>query len=247
MDKRGYGSYEEVHMMLVETMQEACTKDESGNYLTPYIDTGFLFEERRPANKVRKQPFSFNKVAAIIIITLLSVNTVMLAAGSNESYGDGGLLHRIYEGTRGIFTDEDSKEFIETDETGKAFVINDFDRIEEAKNFWPGLYIPEYIPEGYELEELKICKDLDEVYFAEYDYKSNKGKLEINISYFVDSNKVYSVDTGKRYEIDDKIVHIYHDSIYDRNVADIYINDYNICIYGQISEKEIICISEYIN
>ena len=93
MGKHEYGSNKDVHAKLVETMQEACTKDESGNYLTPYIDTGFLFEERRPANKVRKQPFSFNKVAAIIIIILLSVNTGMLAAGSNESFGDGGLLH----------------------------------------------------------------------------------------------------------------------------------------------------------
>ena len=246
MDKRGYGSYEEVHMMLVETMQEACTKDESGNYLTPYIDTGFLFEERRPANKVRKQPFSFNKVAAIIIITLLSVNTVMLAAGSNESYGDGGLLHRIYEGTRGIFTDEDPKEFIEKDEMGDVFIINDFDQIDDAKNFWPGLYVPEYIPEGYELEELKICKDILGEYFAEYDYYFNKNKLEINITNLVNSDKVISSNAGDIYNIANKTLHIYRDYIGDCNVADIYTDDYIICIYGKVSKKEMICIAENI-
>lgn len=247
MDKREYGSYEEVHTMLVEAMQEACTKDESGNYLTPYIDTGFLFEERRPANKVRKQAFSFNKVAAIIIITLLSVNTVMLATGSNESYGDGGLLHRIYEGARGIFTDEDPAEFIETDEMGDVFIINDFAQINEAKRFWPGLYVPEYIPEGYELKELKVCKDVDEVYFAEYDYESNKGKLEINVVSMIDFDKTNSINNGDFYEYKDREVNIYLDLMNSCYVSDVYFNDAIVSIYGDCLREDLLEVSVWLN
>lgn len=247
MDKREYGSYEEVHSMLVEAMQEACTKDESGNYLTPEADMSFLYEDVQPTRKKNTYFSNFNKVAAIIVIMLLGLNAAILITGSVESYSDGGLLHRIHEGARGIFTDEDPEQFVEVDETGEIFIINDFDQIDDAKNFWPGLYVPEYIPEGYELNELKVSKSVSGEYSAEYDFKNHQDTLEINMYNYDILNKALSLDEGKIIELDNRTIHFYIDKKYNVNVMDVYFNGYIVNIYGKCSESELLTIAEKIN
>ena len=246
MDKREYGSYEEVHSMLVEAMQEACTKDESGNYLTPEADMSFLYEDVQPTRKKNTYFSNFNKVAAIIVIMLLGLNAAILITGSVESYSDGGLLHRIHEGARGIFTDEDPEQFVEVDETGKVWEFIDENQFDDAKKIWPDLYVPKYIPDGFKLSYMKITKNSKGLFNAKYSYMNDGIKLTLIVTSNGDEDKYLSHNKGELIRKEDRMINIFWNEIYDSYVVDIFFDDNYVCICGKLNKTELLRIAENI-
>lgn len=245
LDRPEYGSYEDVHEQLVQAMQEACMNDTSREYETPDIDMSFLYDDTVVPETKTKHIFTrFNKVAAIVIAALLGLNAVLLISDSSEVYSEKGLLHRIYVGARGIFTDEDPSQFVEMDETGAVFIVNDMKNIDEAKEFCEDLYIPQYIPEGYEFIELNISKDLEDNCKAEYLYRNNHLKFSIIYFNYDNSNGRHLSNLSEVVvEDEDRIINIYNDRKNDMMAADIYLDEKYISVYGDLSEEEIINIA----
>ncbi len=247
MARKELKSYMEVHAKLVEAMQEACTRDESGTYEKTNVAPGFIYEETNFVNKSRSNGSRFSKIAAIFIIVLLGMNLITLSSDSSEVYGEKGLLHRIFEGTRGIFTDEDESELVVFDETGDECLISNYDDIYLAKQFWTDLYIPEYIPEGYEFSSLCIIKSFSEDYTAEYEYVSDTNILEINFTSSSSDPKYISINKGELFELNDRTISIYKNDTSQLNIADIYLEDVTIHIYARLEEKEILRIAREIH
>ena len=246
LDRPEYGSYEEVHEKLVAAMQEACMNDRSREYDTPVLDMSFLYEE---PEKEAKKGFRFNRlstVVAIIIVMLLGLNAVMLFSDSNEVYSEKGLLHRIHEGVRGIFTDEDPSKYVEVDETGEVFIITDMKDIDKAKAFWPELCVPEYVPEGYEFEKLEINKITSGNYKAMYLYYYSSDKIKILIENIDNDSNYISKSKGKTIVKDDRVINTYYDKIYNKIIADVYLDDVYICIQGNITQQDIIHVASNI-
>lgn len=242
MDRRKTDSYEEIHAMLVEAMQDACANEESGDYELPNIVPGYVYNKYNA--KISVSRFSrFSKVAAVFVIVLLGMNLFVLTSDSSEAYGDKGLLHRIFEGSRGIFTDQDESEIVEFDETGDIYILTDFSEIDEAKKFWSELDIPKYIPYNYEFKKLCITKNLLGDYLAEYDFVNNDKILEINIVELDDEVEAYSNNTGEIINLSDRIINVYWDEIYGKYVADVYFDNHSIYIYGCLEKDEIVKIA----
>ena len=241
MDKRKYENNENVHDLLAEAMQEACTKDEAYDYKSPDIDLSFLNEDT--ANK--KRFGRFGKIAAIVAIILLGMNVVLLSGNFSESYGDKGILHRIQEGVRGIFTDEDQSEFATLDENDKVIIINDFTEIEIVKRFLNDLLIPKYIPNNYNFEKLEITYIISGDYNAEYLFLDGENEIIISISYGDFSEKIISKDAEKVIRKDDRIINIYKENIKGMFVAEMYKDNIIVAIYSNsdIDELELIAMN----
>ena len=237
-------SYEEVHELLAEAVQDAFTDDAAGPYQSPEIDYSFMDEEPVTKHKTIIRMSRFSKIAAIVIIVLLGMNVVLLATGSGESYSEKGLLHRIYEGARGIFTDEDESQYVEIDETGKTYTITDVNQLDEAKEIWPDLYVPEYIPFGFTLEKLKIQKEVSGDYSAEYQFICGDNDILLFITCVADNGKFKSSSSGQIIELTDRIINVYWDVAYEKYVCDVYFDGIVVNISGNIEEKEIIKIAE---
>lgn len=240
-------TYEEVHALLVEVMQEACASDEAGPYKSPSIDLSFM--EEKPEKDVRRK-FTVNrfaKVAAILIIVLLGMNVIMLSAGANVSYSERGLLHRIYEGARGIFTDEDETDVVELNETSDVYTITDFSKIDKAKEIWSNIYVPQYIPNDFRFVNLTIKKEISDDYFAYYEYKNGIDEIYIEMTYVSDEGKRISSSNGEIIELSDRIVCVYWDEIHNYYVADVYTEDMTIYLYGEITKDELINIAKYLS
>ena len=170
MSKDCKRSYEEVHKKLGEELEKAYLKRETPEEKIPEFDLSFLeeqpYEPTEENDAAREESFispkeekkrrfsRFVKVAAVLIIFLLCTNIIMLGRNSTESYGDKGILHRLYQGVTGLFTD--SEEETEESDVEETVTVLDEKDIDSAKEFLPGLYVPTYIPEGYELEQLEI-------------------------------------------------------------------------------------------
>lgn len=252
MDKKKFESYEETHKKLAEALQEACSTKEFGQYEIPDMDLSFLEDDSdlhdrgdflvpEIAEKKKRVHFSrFTKVTAVVIIALLSINVFMLATESTDSYGQRGLLHRIYKSVTGIITDE-GQEMDSTD------VLESFEslNLKDAKTFFPSLYIPEYIPAGFNLESLIIERYTADDYWVQYIYTNTEESIYIDLSYYQNSRfKYYSEGEGNMIEMDDRILYSYISTSTNEYTVEVYFEDCMMNIEGINDENELTKIAE---
>ena len=136
MSKDCKRSYEEVHKKLGEELEKAYLKRETPEEKIPEFDLSFLDEQPyelteendaareesfiSPKEEKKRRFSRFAKIAAVLIIFLLCTNIIMLGRDSTESYGDKGILHRLYQGVTGLFTDsEEETEESDVEEFGR--------------------------------------------------------------------------------------------------------------------------------
>ena len=125
-------------------------------------------------------------MVAVAIIVLLGANIALLSSESINSYGDKGILHRLYEGISGIFTDNEENELTDPKE---AFESKNESDIDKAKQLFPSLYIPKYIPKEYEFKSLSVMEYYSGDYTCNFLYENKKGdKIEIASIYYNSSH-----------------------------------------------------------
>lgn len=261
MSKDCKRSYEEVHKKLGEELEKAYLKRETPEEKIPEFDLSFLdeqpFEPTEENDAAREESFispkeekkrrfsRFAKVAAVLIIFLLCTNIIMLGRDSTESYGDKGILHRLYQGVTGLFTDSEE----ETEESDMEEFMT-FDRLGEkelrkAKEFLPGLYVPTYIPEGYELEQLKIEKYYSGDYLCDYAYNSEDRIIKILLYYSMDSERSNQwPEDGELIEMSDRKIFVTEDSVSGEPWVSVYTETCNIDISGIFEKDQLIEIGK---
>lgn len=256
MDNKKPETYEDTHKKLTEALQEACSTKEFGDYKIPDIDLSFLNEDyicdeyeelpmyEKSENRKNFHFSRFSKVAAIILILLLSINIIMLATDSNDSYGKKGLLHRISKGVAGMFTDE---EYISTDEIIESYCITSEEHIGKILEIFPDIYIPYYLFNEFKLEKMSVKFYASGDIRAEYIFAKSENKLRVGLSYTIDEREtIYSSTTSdiETIELDDRIICIYKDKVKDEYVADIYFEDCYVDISGLNDSDELIKVAE---
>ena len=261
MSKDCKRSYEEVHKKLGEELEKAYLKRETPEEKIPEFDLSFLEEQPyepteendaareesfiSPKEKKKHRFSRFAKVAAVLIIFLLCTNIIMLGRDSSESYGDKGILHRLYQGVTGLFTDSeeeteesDVEEFMTFDHLGEK-------ELKKAKEFLPGLYVPTYIPEGYELEQLKIKKFYSGDYQCNYEYKNEKETIKLLLYYFADKDFAYQWSgEGELITLQDRKILVSEDSVNNDVVVSVYTEICNIDISGYNNKNELISVAK---
>lgn len=259
MSKDCKRSYEEVHKKLGEELEKAYLKRETPEEKIPEFDLSFLeeqpYEPTEENDAAREESFispkeekkhrfsRFVKVAAVLIIFLLCTNIIMLGRDSSESYGDKGILHRLYQGVTGLFTD--SEEETEESDVEETVTVLDEKDIDNAKEFLPGLYVPTYIPDGYELEQLKIKKFYSGDYQCNYEYKNEKETIKLLLYYFADKDFAYQWSgEGELITLQDRKILVSEDSVNNDVVVSVYTEICNIEIVGYNNKVELISIAK---
>ena len=183
MTEKENNTYEKVHAQLSDAMQDAYINDVFNDVKEPDIDLSFLSDDNKKKRKHSKL-LRVVSIAAVTIIVLLGVNIALLSSESMDAYGEKGILHRLYEGINGIFTDEDDSNSTDVMET---FEVTDAEDIDKAKKFFPQLYIPEYITSEYSFELLSIQGLQSGNYMWSYLYNNQGDVIEITGLYYGDS------------------------------------------------------------
>ena len=249
MSKIDKNSYEEVHKKLGEELEKAYLKREVPEEDVPEFDFSFLDEEPEldaeepdavreevsisPAKTGKRRFSRFTKVAAVVIIFLLCTNIFLLGKDSSESYGDKGILHRLYQGVTGLFTDSeeqteasDVEEFMDFDTLGEK-------ELKKAKEFLPGLYVPTYIPEGYELKKLRVEHYYSGDSQAVYLYENGSETIDILIYYSTDQGFTYQwPEDGDIIELNDRKILVSADSASSIPMIAVYTESCNMDISG---------------
>ena len=259
MSKIDKNSYEEVHKKLGEELEKAYLKREVPEEDVPEFDLSFLDEEPEldaeepdaareevsvsPAKTGKRRFSRFTKVAAVVIIFLLCTNIFLLGKDSSESYGDKGILHRLYQGVTGLFTD--SEEETEASDVEEALTVQEEKDLANAKEFLPELYVPTYMPEGYEFEKLTIKRYYSGDCLGDYLYKNGSNSLEILLHYSNDGDVSYQVpEDGKLIELPDRKLMVFEDEVANETWIVVYTEECTMEISSNESSEILIKIGE---
>lgn len=204
--------------------------------------------EFRSIEKSKKNRSSLNfkrfvVLAATVVFLVggsLSVGTLIAPA---EAYGNWGILHRLVESVvGGLSTDDDPA----PNEIVSSRYISVEEKIDEGKELFEFLYVPSYIPEQYEFEELTVDRFGTGAVVSKYVYCSIDGKGEICItqSFLPNDDFEYtSYNSGDVIEFNDRIIRVME----SEESVEIYTNYGILVVFGDISTEEMILIAEKMN
>ena len=221
-------TYEKVHKQLSDAMQDAYINDVIKDIKEPNIDLSFLVDDNKKKRKHSKL-LRVVSIAAVTIIVLLGANIALLSSDSMDAYGDKGILHRLYEGINGIFTDEDDSESTDVMET---FETTDEKDIDKAKKFFPQLYIPEYIPSEYSFASLSIQGQQSGDYMWSYLYNNQGAVIEITGLYYGNSHDyIYqNQENDEMITLNDRKISVVWEDTFEEYYVTVYTEDGTIDI-----------------
>lgn len=223
-----------IHEQLVEKMTMAGLESQKQDSYRPSFD--WSFKEERHSHK---SPNRFMRVAAIVIIFLLGANVVLLCQPTNVSYSDQGILHRLYVGTIGLFTD--TTENVNPDDVKTTMTTDKWSDVEKFKKKIKNLYIPLYIPTSCEFNEFYV----EEYYSGNYmGYYSFTDDLHIVFNSFNNADSVYGdTDQGELIELEDRTIYTTIDEIEGRSYVTVITDDGVMDISGSCSKEEMLKIA----
>lgn len=240
-DRRNRDAHKELQKIMRDAAESYYAK-EIEEY--PELDLSFM----KKTERVKKNPRRIKRYAGIaagIAIVFFVGTTVSSLLSGDAVYGDKGLLHRLYQSVMGVDTDQQDAAL--TEEYTESFETGDMDDIDDAVDFsGRGLYVPDYLPEGYRLELLSVEKEGDGSLEAFWELKNGEKKLNIVEIYTgeADDGTVSAGGEGKLIRMKDRVIYAREeDSDGERSVA-VFTEDAMIDIYGAITEEEGIRIAK---
>lgn len=175
-------------------------------------------------------------VCAAIIYTVLPESVVPVDADKNTK-------QKVEEKDGMVIINEGD---VEGDSGEVSITETDWDKIEDLKEYVPNLYIPGYVPEGYEFEKATVEKYSEDMYRCEYFFKNSKNSISIlQTSRKQSGSNTMFIDKFDK-KIDSNLGIIYIDNHQNRVSGILYNNNDRISILGDISENELIKIYEYL-
>lgn len=118
------------------------------------------------------------KVAAIVAGFFLISGAMMLALNNDSvvSGVKGKIGQIITKDETGTLSVKDEGIGSKDDNVVKEVKIEEWDKVQKARNFLPELYIPNYIPNRYQFIDLRIKNNAKGFYYVEYSFDSSDGK-----------------------------------------------------------------------
>jgi len=106
------------------------------------------------------------KIAAVLVFLLVATTGVSVYYRANPVTA----TKQFFDGIQSKFIGQPAAQIGSLDEWERAKQIYSMDNIDKMIAFYPGLRIPEYIPEGYSLQKLEISKKATQDYYAAWYY-----------------------------------------------------------------------------
>lgn len=209
----------------------------------PPLDRAFM-EKSKPSKSyyVRKR----SAIAAGVMIAVLSgaaLNTFFL---QDPAYGEKGLLHRIYQEENGSLETDEQLIGNYADEAVSGFTTGSMDYIEDAVDFADGqLYVPQYLPQGYLLDNLSLEQNYYGQIEASWRFKKGGNELLMTEMY-TDGEGEVSAGGGKNSELirlEDRIIYV-HEKKREGQTIGVFTEDAMIQFGGPISREEGIKIAK---
>lgn len=189
----------------------------------------------------RKRALRHKRWAAAAAAVVLTVGTIIgadLLKDRGEFYAEAGNNDPVISESDGNTIIKNNDEGAEENPGTRQIVIENWDKVDEMKDQYPDLLIPEYVPEGYEFRQL-VIEDTGMIESHIFSFTDNNRNLQIteslngSITIFNDYDEVISSKIGE---------------IYKKNKQDriffCKINKTLVGVIGECTEEEIILLIE---
>ncbi len=143
----------------------------------PEPDFSFLNEPKE--KKDHRFLYRFGTVAVCVILIFVTSSGMAVWMNSEAAHAMKFNLEKTFHRITDGFFSTDENESAETSENEISITIDSMDDIDDAIAFMPDLPVPEYIPEGFELEELKVSKFVNGSNVSQYNFVKDKNKIII--------------------------------------------------------------------
>lgn len=198
------------------------------------LDKSFIEKEERERRV--KQCKRAAIVIAGIILFLSGYSTGFIRSNTDQAYAEKGLIQRVYQSIMGIDTDKQD----DNAEKNKTNVeVTDFKDLDEAKDVMGELYVPDYLPAGFEFVKLTARKTGSDAK-AVYEYNKGNACLHITLVSTDDDASYASNDSGELIKLRDRLIYVYDDP----DSVSVLIDQYMIMIRGDVSQREMVRVGK---
>ena len=150
----------------------------------PGPDLSFL-QEKKPAKRKHHSALRrLSTIAACMLLLFVTSSGMAVWISSDAAHAVKFSLEKTFHRISGTFFSTDDGSETSVEENQISITIDSMGDIEDAVSFMPDLPVPEYIPEGFELEELTVVKYMDGSYWAEYNFRNISTNSRIMISIY---------------------------------------------------------------
>lgn len=213
----------------------------------PEPDFSFLNEPKE--KKDHRFLYRFGTVAVCVILIFVTSSGMAVWMNSEAAHAMKFNLEKTFHRITDGFFSTDENESAETSENEISITIDSMDDIDDAIAFMPDLPVPEYIPEGFELEELKVSKFMNGSYIVGYTFQDNQG-LQYMISSSVDADSQNSagiVGNAEIIEMDGRTLYFIQDNYTSKYSINLLIENQFISITGDLNKELMLEIAKKIN
>lgn len=125
-------------------------------------------------------------------------------------------------------------------ETVSSITINSMDDIEGAIDFAEGnLYVPQYIPDGFQLESLIVEQSQFGDFTAEYTFKNGEKQLSlIEMANSDDDSTVNASGDGDLIRLKDRILYVQDEDSNGDRYIDVITEESVMQMLGKVSREE---------
>jgi len=233
-----------------ELMREAEENDaarEEMPYIRP-VDYSFM-NEYQPVRKRRLAARPLRVASILLCFFVLVTGTAIWINSEPANALRQELERKLYQIKESLFMSHNDVEKHYSSENKLSSSIDDMEDMNKAHEFLPDLPVPEYIPEGQELEILKMEKIAEDDYNASYEFVANDGK-EFIISVYRYGKEIRITDSMLEMEylsLEDRDIYIWEDDATDTHGITMIKDVFVINVTGDISREEMLLVAENIN
>lgn len=212
----------------------------------PEPDFSFLNEPKE--KKDHRFLYRFGTVAVCVILIFVTSSGMAVWMNSEAAHAMKFSLEKTFHRITDGFFSTDENESAETSENEISITIDSMDDIDDAIAFMPDLPVPEYIPEGFELEELKVSKFVNGSYSLNYLFKNIESEIITISSCSVSENDTLAgtMADSKPIKLNDLTLYYYSDDYTGKYGASFILSSQLIAISGNVNKQDVIAICENI-
>ena len=211
----------------------------------PEPDFSFLNEPKE--KKDHRFLYRFGTVAVCVILIFVTSSGMAVWMNSEAAHAMKFNLEKTFHRITDGFFSTDENESAETSENEISITIDSMDDIDDAIAFMPDLPVPEYIPEGFELEELEVSKFVNGNYMAEYIY-NNQNEIFLISSRSISEDNILAgvMNDSETINLNNFTIYYYEDNYTKENGASFILSSQLIAISGGLERDDMISIAENI-
>ncbi len=213
----------------------------------PDPDLSFLNKPRE--KKRHSHIYRFATVAACVALIFVTSSSMAVWMNSEAAHAMKFNLEKTFHKITDGFFSTDEEENGETSENEISITIDSMEDIDDAVAFMPDLPIPEYIPEGFELELLKVSKFVNGSYTVYYSFIDKDGKHLIISSNYVkeDDMEAALMLESEEIHLQDRTVYFYKDSYTGSIGVNFILHNQLVDIKCDIEKEYLIDIAGSVN